>query len=112
MQHSEKMKTKISYRIESDSMGEIKVPSDKYYGAQTARSLNNFKISNERFPRVFIRAMGILKKAAAMANDSLGMIETEKAQLINRPPMKSLMVRLMTIFLWWYGRQGVAPRQI
>jgi len=81
MKHSEK---KMSYRIESDSMGEIKVPSDKYYGAQTARSLNNFKISNERFPRVFIRAMGILKKAAALTNESLGMIEREKAQLIEQ----------------------------
>ncbi|KPA19642.1 Fumarate hydratase class II [Candidatus Magnetomorum sp. HK-1] len=83
MKYSEKEKN-ISYRIESDSMGEIKVPSDRYYGAQTARSLNNFKISSERFPRVFIRAMGILKKSAAMANASLGMLENEKAQLIEQ----------------------------
>jgi len=75
---------KTTYRIESDSMGEIKVPSDRYYGAQTARSLINFKISCERFPRVFIRAMGILKKAAAQANESLNMIENEKATLIEQ----------------------------
>ncbi len=83
MKYSEESK-KVCYRIESDSMGEINVPSDKYYGAQTARSLKNFKISNERFPRVFIRAMGILKKAAAMTNSALGMIESEKAQLIEQ----------------------------
>jgi len=83
MENSEKSK-KVTYRIESDSMGEIKVPSDRYYGAQTARSLINFKISNERFPRVFIRAMGILKKAAAQANASLNMLEKEKAQLIEQ----------------------------
>ncbi|ETR70088.1 MAG: Fumarate hydratase class II [Candidatus Magnetoglobus multicellularis str. Araruama] len=79
-----KIHKKPGYRIESDSMGEINVPSDRYYGAQTARSLMNFKISNERFPRVFIRAMGILKKAAAQANASLNMIENEKAQLIEQ----------------------------
>lgn len=83
MENSDKSK-KVTYRIESDSMGEIKVPSDRYYGAQTARSLINFKISSERFPRVFIRAMGILKKAAAQANASLKMIENEKAQLIEQ----------------------------
>jgi len=52
----------MSYRIEKDTMGEIKVPSDKYYGAQTARSLMNFKIGGDRFPRELIRALGILKK--------------------------------------------------
>ncbi len=74
----------MDYRIESDSMGEIKVPSDKYYGAQTARSLMNFKIGGERFPREIIRALGILKKAAAMTNKELGTLPTEKADLIIR----------------------------
>ena len=55
----------MNYRIETDSMGEIKVPSDKYYGAQTARSLRNFKFGGEKFPREIIRALGILKKAGA-----------------------------------------------
>ncbi len=72
----------MDYRIETDSMGEIKVPSDKYYGAQTARSLMNFKIGGERFPRELIRALGILKKAAAQANNELGMLPDEKAELI------------------------------
>ena len=58
----------MNTRIERDSIGTIAVPSNKYYGAQTQRSINNFKIGNERFPREFIRAYGILKKATATAN--------------------------------------------
>jgi len=72
----------MSYRIETDSMGEIQVPTDKYYGAQTARSLMNFKIGGERFPRELIRAFGILKKAAALTNKELGILPAEKADLI------------------------------
>jgi len=72
----------MEYRIESDSMGEIKVPGNKYYGAQTARSLMNFKIGGERFPREIIRALGILKKAAALTNKELGILSSEKADLI------------------------------
>ena len=63
-------------------MGEIKVPSDKYYGAQTARSLMNFKIGGDRFPRELIRALGILKKAAALTNKELGTLPADKADLI------------------------------
>jgi len=72
----------MDFRIETDSMGEIKVPVDKYYGAQTARSLMNFKIGGERFPREFIRAFGILKKAAALVNCELGVLPKEKMELI------------------------------
>ncbi len=72
----------MEYRIETDSMGEIKVPTDKYYGAQTARSLMNFKIGGERFPREIIRALGILKKAAALTNKELGILPADKADLI------------------------------
>ena len=72
----------MDYRTETDSMGEIKVPVDKYYGAQTARSLMNFKIGGERFPRELIRALGILKKAAALTNKELGILPAEKADLI------------------------------
>ncbi len=72
----------MEYRIESDSMGEIKVPADKYYGAQTARSLMNFKIGGERFPRELIRALGILKKAAALVNEDVGWLPADKAKLI------------------------------
>lgn len=72
----------MNYRIETDSMGEINVPNDKYYGAQTARSLMNFKIGGEKFPREMIRALGILKKAAALTNKELGILSPEKADLI------------------------------
>ena len=72
----------MSYRIETDSMGEVQVPADKYYGAQTARSLMNFKIGGERFPRELIRALGILKKGAALVNQELGWLPQEKAALI------------------------------
>ncbi|RJQ61244.1 MAG: class II fumarate hydratase [Stygiobacter sp.] len=72
----------MDYRIETDSMGEIKVPTNKYYGAQTARSLMNFKIGGERFQAEFIRAMAIVKKAAALINNELGTLPKEKLDLI------------------------------
>ncbi len=72
----------MEYRVETDSMGEIKVPVDKYYGAQTARSLMNFKIGGERFPFELIRALAIVKKAAALTNKDLGTLPPEKAELI------------------------------
>jgi len=74
----------MEFRIETDSMGQIRVPKDKYYGAQTARSLMNFKIGGDRFPRELIRAFGILKKAAALTNKELGTLPAEKADLIVR----------------------------
>jgi fumarate hydratase class II len=78
----DKGRRKMNYRTETDSMGEIKVPTDKYYGAQTARSLMNFKIGGDRFPRELIRALGILKKAAALTNKELGILPADKADLI------------------------------
>ncbi len=74
----------MSYRLESDSMGTIEVPADKYYGAQTARSLKNFKIGGERFPQEFIRALAIVKKAVALTNLELGVLSREKTDLIVR----------------------------
>ena len=71
-------------RIERDSIGTIKVPADRYYGAQTQRSLNNFKIGQERFPREFIRAYGILKKAAASVNYSYGNLEDRVLESIHK----------------------------
>jgi len=69
-------------RIETDSMGEIEVPTDKYWGAQTQRSLHHFNIGNDRMPREMIRALGILKKAAALVNEELGKLPHQKAELI------------------------------
>jgi fumarate hydratase, class II len=62
------------FRIESDSMGEMRVPSDAYYGAQTARAVENFPISPLRFPRRFLRALGLIKKHAAASNAALGLL--------------------------------------
>lgn len=72
----------MAFRVERDSMGEINVPSDKYWGAQTQRSLEHFKIGGDRFPREMIRALGILKKCAAVTNQSLGLLPEEKAKPI------------------------------
>jgi fumarate hydratase, class II len=69
-------------RIESDSMGEIEVPSKAYYGAQTARSLINFNIGHDTMPRAVIRAVGILKRAAATVNKDLDKLPEDKANLI------------------------------
>lgn len=65
-------------------MGEVQVPQDRYYGAQTARSLMNFKIGGDRFPREMIRALGTVKKAAALANFELGLLSQEKKELITQ----------------------------
>src|SRR4051812_26725408 len=70
------------FRIESDSMGEMGVSADAYYGAQTARAIENFPISNLRFPRQFIRALGLIKKHAAITNSELGLIEGKLAAAI------------------------------
>ena len=72
----------MSYRIEKDTMGEVQVPADKYWGAQTQRSKENFKIGGDRMPFEIIRAFGILKKAAAQANAELGVLPIEKANII------------------------------
>lgn len=73
----------MSYRIEKDTMGEVKVPSDKYWGAQTERSRNNFQIGPEAsMPKEIIYAFGYLKKAAALANNELGVLSDEKTKLI------------------------------
>jgi fumarate hydratase class II len=74
--------TKQNTRIESDSMGEIEVPADKYWGAQTERSLLHFNIGNDVMPREMIRALGILKKACALVNQDLGKLSPDKAKLI------------------------------
>jgi len=72
----------MGYRKEKDSMGEVEVPNEKYYGAQTQRSINNFKIGDERFQREFIRAYGIVKKAAAKVNASADKLDKNIANAI------------------------------
>src|SRR5437899_1392174 len=72
----------VPTRIESDSMGEIEVPASVYWGAQTQRSLHHFDIGRDTMPPELIRAFGILKKAAALANQDLGKLPADKAKLI------------------------------
>jgi len=72
----------LGFRKEKDSMGILEVPDDRYYGAQTQRSLNNFKIGEERFQRELIRAYGILKKAAASVNEKAGKLDSKLAAVI------------------------------
>ena len=72
----------MSTRVESDTMGQIEVPNDKYYGAQTARSLQNFDIGGEKMPTEIVTAFGILKKAAALANHKLGLMDEATRDLV------------------------------
>lgn len=74
----------MEFRIEHDSMGEVQVPADRYWGAQTQRSFENFKIGIEKIPMEIIRAFAILKKAAAMANNRLGKLDEKRLDLISQ----------------------------
>ena len=74
----------MEYRIEHDSMGEVQVPADRYWGAQTQRSFENFKIGTEKIPMEIIHAFAILKKGAAMANHRLGKLDDKRFKLISQ----------------------------
>ena len=72
------------HRIETDSMGAVKVPNERLWGAQTQRSLHHFSIGEDRMPQAIYRAYGIVKKAAARVNAELGRLPKDKAELIDR----------------------------
>lgn len=74
----------MEYRIEKDSMGEMRVPADRYWAAQTQRSFENFRIGGEKMPIEIIRAFAVLKKACAVTNHALGLLDDERADLIIR----------------------------
>ena len=74
----------MNERIETDSMGEVRVPADRYWGAQTQRSLENFRIGEEIMPREIILAFGLLKKASALANHRLGILDARRSDTIAR----------------------------
>ncbi|MFQ5840480.1 MAG: class II fumarate hydratase [Candidatus Methylomirabilales bacterium] len=76
--------TDQEYRTERDSMGEVRVPTGSYYGAQTQRAIENFPVSGLRFPRNFIRALGLIKRAAAEVNRDLGLLQSRVADAIVR----------------------------
>ena len=72
------------FRVEQDSMGQIEVPSDRYWGAQTQRSVQNFKIGGERFPREMIWALGIVKQSVAEVNQDLGLLTPDETEVIRQ----------------------------
>ena len=72
----------MEYRTERDSMGEVKVPADSYWGAQTQRSLENFRIGEEKMPQGILRAFAVVKKACAVTNRALGLLDDKRAELI------------------------------
>ena len=74
----------MGYRIEKDTMGEVKVPAEKYWGAQTQRSKENFKIGNIKMPKEIIKAFAYLKKSAAITNNELGVLAEDKMKLISQ----------------------------
>lgn len=88
------------YRIETDAFGEIKVPADKYWGAQTQRSFENFKIggARERMPEAVVRAFGVLKKSAAIVNESLGTLDPEISKPIQKAADEVIQGKLMDHF--------------
>ncbi len=82
------------YRLEQDSLGEMRVPEDALYGAQTARAVNNFPISGLRLPRPLLRALGLLKKHAAQSNQQLGLLSAEAADAISRAAIEVIAGQL------------------
>lgn len=96
----------MEYRIEHDSMGEIKVPSDVYWGAQTERSFENFKIGIEKMPSEIIYAFGILKKSAALTNYRLGKLDKERCEIICQvcdEILKGKLDRHFPLVVWQTG---------
>jgi len=94
------------FRTESDTMGTIEVRSDRYWGAQTERSLHHFEISDETMPPALIRAFGILKSASAQVNEALGKLDKEKSSLIQRAAGEVIDGTLMDEFplrIWQTG---------
>lgn len=89
----------LATRIERDTMGELAVPANAYYGVQTARAINNFPISDIRFPRSFIRSLGLIKWAAARVNASLGLLENRKARAIQQAADEVIKGQLDSEFL-------------
>jgi len=93
-------------RTETDSMGPIEVPADRYWGAQTQRSLHHFSIGGDRMPRPVVRGMGILKKAAALTNRDLGKMDAAQAELIVKAADEVIDGRLddeFPLFVWQTG---------
>ena len=86
------------YRIEKDSLGEVKVSEDKLYGAQTQRAVDNFPISGLTMPSAFIRAMGLIKYSCAESNARLGLLDSNIAEAIAQAAARLQRISTMHIF--------------
>src|ERR1700761_5147714 len=98
--------TDAAVRIESDSMGKVEVPADRYWGAQTQRSIQNFKIGGERMPPALVRALGIQKQAAAKANVALGKLDAKLGEAVVREATEvvdGLMADEFPLVVWQTG---------
>ena len=96
----------MTYRIESDSLGEVTVPADKYYGSQTMRAIHHFSIGNEHMPIEVIHAFGYLKKATAIVNTELGLLDASKRELIVQAADEVISGKLdahFPLFVWQTG---------
>lgn len=96
----------MAHRTEKDSMGEIQVPAEMFWGAQTQRSLHHFAIGGDRFPREMIRALGVLKKCAAQANEELKILEKDKSEYIQKAADKVIAGELdehFPLVVWQTG---------
>jgi fumarate hydratase class II len=96
------------HRVEHDTFGEIRVPADKLWGAQTQRSLENFRISGERMPLELIRALARVKRACARVNAELKALPEDKANAIAAAAEENTTGN----FRWWSGRPAPGPRPI
>jgi fumarate hydratase class II len=96
-------------RTETDSFGPLEVPADKYWGAQTQRSLMNFPIGWETQPVAIVRALGVVKKACADGQQGLGKLDARSsARPSSRPPQEVIEGKLDDISRWWSGRRARA----
>ncbi|HSB78965.1 MAG TPA: lyase family protein, partial [Candidatus Methylomirabilis sp.] len=96
----------MATRVETDTMGAVEVPADRYWGAQTQRALQHFRIGEDRFPREMIWAFGILKKACALVNRDLGLLQADKAAAIVRAADEVIQGRLddhFPLVVWQTG---------
>ncbi len=98
-----------SVRIETDTFGPIEVPADKYWGAQAQRSLGNFKIGWEKQPKSVVRALGIVKRAAAEANNELGRLPADLCKAIVAAAQEVIDGKLDQHFRSLSGRRGPVP---
>lgn len=100
----------MKYRIEHDTMGQVQVPAERHWGAQTQRSKDNFKIGGQRQPQEIITAFAYLKEACAQANFEDGLLSKEQVNVIARACQEIRTGSGMRSFLLWSGRPAAAPR--